>query len=103
MPWLARAGLAARGVIYVLIGALAVQIAFGSSPHEADRAGALRLVGGFPLSQFEARTGLPRATIDQRLDDALQRGWIRRSADWVTPTEFGRRFTNDVISLFLAD
>jgi hypothetical protein len=49
MPWLARAGLAARGVIYVLIGALAVQIAFGSSPHEADRAGALRLVGDTPL------------------------------------------------------
>jgi hypothetical protein len=49
MPWLARAGLAARGVIYVLIGALAVQIAFGSSSHEADRAGALRLVGDTPL------------------------------------------------------
>ena len=64
---------------------------------------ALRLVGGFPLSQFEARTGLPRASIEERLDDALQRGWIERSADWVTPTEFGRRFTNDVISLFLAD
>ena len=64
---------------------------------------ALRLVGGFSLSQFEARTGLPRATIDERLDAALQRGWISRSPDWVTPTEFGRRFTNDVISLFLAD
>jgi hypothetical protein len=48
MPWLARAGLAARGVIYVLIGALAVQIAFGSSSHEADRAGALRLVASTP-------------------------------------------------------
>jgi uncharacterized protein DUF1206 len=49
MPWLARAGLAARGVIYVLIGALAVQIAFGSPRHEADRAGALRLVGDTPF------------------------------------------------------
>ena len=64
---------------------------------------ALRLVGGFPLSQFEARTGLPRATIDERLATALDRGWISRSSGWVTPTEFGRRFTNDVISLFLAD
>jgi len=64
---------------------------------------ALRLVRGFSLSQFEARTGLPRATIDDRLDIAVQRGWITRSPDWMTPTEFGRRFTNDVISLFLAD
>jgi putative oxygen-independent coproporphyrinogen III oxidase len=64
---------------------------------------ALRLVGGFSLSQFEARTGLPRATIDERLDIAVQRGWLTRGPDWMTPTEFGRRFTNDVISLFLAD
>jgi hypothetical protein len=47
--WLARAGLAARGVIYVLIGALAVQIAFGSAGHKADRSGALRLVGSTPV------------------------------------------------------
>ena len=31
MSALARAGLAARGVMYVLIGVIAVQIAFGSS------------------------------------------------------------------------
>jgi Domain of Unknown Function (DUF1206) len=44
MKWLARAGLAARGVMYLLIGSLAVQIAFGQSGHQADRSGALRLV-----------------------------------------------------------
>ncbi|MDN0198990.1 DUF1206 domain-containing protein [Streptomyces sp. S.PNR 29] len=37
----ARAGLAARGVIYLLVGALALQIAFGDKNEQADRSGAL--------------------------------------------------------------
>ncbi|WP_128436237.1 DUF1206 domain-containing protein [Streptomyces cyaneus] len=37
----ARAGLAARGVIYLLVGALALQIAFGDTNAQADRGGAL--------------------------------------------------------------
>ncbi|MDT9699117.1 DUF1206 domain-containing protein [Streptomyces sp. P17] len=37
----ARAGLAARGVIYLLVGALALQIAFGDRRRQADRQGAL--------------------------------------------------------------
>ncbi|GAB2863552.1 DUF1206 domain-containing protein [Actinoallomurus bryophytorum] len=46
---LGRAGLAARGVIYILVGALAVQIAFGKSGgKEADRQGALQTVAGTP-------------------------------------------------------
>jgi hypothetical protein len=46
--WLARAGLAARGVIYLLIGSLAVQIAFGGGGKEADKNGALQTVAGTP-------------------------------------------------------
>ena len=42
---LARGGLVARGAIYVLIGWIAVQVAFGGSGQQADRTGALRLVG----------------------------------------------------------
>ena len=38
--WLARAGFVARGITYVLIGALAVQIGLGSGGKEADRSGA---------------------------------------------------------------
>ncbi|MCW2860676.1 MAG: putative integral rane protein [Actinoallomurus sp.] len=46
---LGRAGLAARGVIYILVGALAVQIAFGKSGgKEADRQGALQTVAQSP-------------------------------------------------------
>ncbi|MFE1249467.1 DUF1206 domain-containing protein [Streptomyces sp. NPDC058735] len=37
----ARAGLTARGVIYLLVGALALQIAFGDTGRQADRGGAL--------------------------------------------------------------
>ncbi|WP_228899338.1 DUF1206 domain-containing protein [Streptomyces sp. DH1] len=37
----ARAGLTARGVIYLLVGVLALQIAFGTGNREADRGGAL--------------------------------------------------------------
>lgn len=43
MTWLARAGLAARGVMYVLIGFISVQIAITGSQQQADRTGAVRL------------------------------------------------------------
>jgi hypothetical protein len=41
---LARVGLAARGVIYILVGYLAVKIAFGKSGQAANRQGALQTV-----------------------------------------------------------
>lgn len=44
MSALARAGLVARGVMYGLIGVIAVQIALGDAHQQADRSGALRLV-----------------------------------------------------------
>jgi Domain of Unknown Function (DUF1206) len=49
MAWLARAGLAARGVMYVLIGIIAVQIAVDGSKQQADRTGAVRLVAKNPF------------------------------------------------------
>jgi hypothetical protein len=45
---LGRAGLAARGVIYIIVGVLAVQIAFGKGGKEADRQGALQTVARTP-------------------------------------------------------
>ncbi|QFR03185.1 DUF1206 domain-containing protein [Streptomyces phaeolivaceus] len=45
----ARAGLTARGVIYLLVGALALQIAFGGSAEQADRQGALEEIAEKPL------------------------------------------------------
>jgi oxygen-independent coproporphyrinogen-3 oxidase len=62
---------------------------------------ALRLNEGFPLPEFEARTGLPRDAIAGELAQARARGWVGLEGDRVVPTELGRRFTNDVIGLFL--
>ena len=45
---LARAGLTARGVIYVLIGWVAVLLALGRSSREADQQGALQLLASKP-------------------------------------------------------
>jgi hypothetical protein len=45
---LARAGLAARGVIYILIGWVAVLVATGRSSSQADQQGALQMLAGTP-------------------------------------------------------
>ena len=45
---LARAGLTARGVIYLLIGWVALLVALGRSAREADQQGALQLLAGKP-------------------------------------------------------
>ncbi|WP_330173450.1 DUF1206 domain-containing protein [Streptomyces sp. NBC_01498] len=45
----ARWGFAARGVIYLLIGLLALQIASGGSGQQADRGGALAEIGEKPM------------------------------------------------------
>ncbi|WP_405427782.1 DUF1206 domain-containing protein [Streptomyces erythrochromogenes] len=45
----ARCGLVARGVLYGLIGILAVRVAFGGGGQEADRQGALRELAGKPF------------------------------------------------------
>ena len=52
VDWLARAGFAARGVMYVIIGILAIQIAFGNGGHKADQSGAARVVGHTPFGVF---------------------------------------------------
>src|SRR5579859_6505721 len=46
--FLARAGLTARGVIYLLIGWVTVLVALGHSSQEADQQGALQLLAGKP-------------------------------------------------------
>ncbi len=44
MVLLARAGLTARGVIYILVGLVAVLVALGHSSREADQQGALHML-----------------------------------------------------------
>ncbi|NUO78067.1 MAG: radical SAM family heme chaperone HemW [Lysobacter sp.] len=64
---------------------------------------ALRLVDGFAVGDFEARTGLPLDTIAAPLRAAYGQGWLEREGERVRPTELGRRYTNDVVALFLED
>ena len=45
---LARAGLVARGIIYLLIGLVAILVALGRSTQQADQQGALQLLAGKP-------------------------------------------------------
>ena len=45
---LARAGLAARGVLYILIGWVAILVALGQTSQQADQQGALQLLAGKP-------------------------------------------------------
>jgi uncharacterized membrane protein len=45
---LARAGLTARGIIYILIGWVAILVALGQTSHEVDQQGALQLLAGKP-------------------------------------------------------
>jgi hypothetical protein len=52
VDWLARAGFCARGVMYIIIGILAIQIAFGNAGHKADQSGAVRVVGSTPFGAF---------------------------------------------------
>ena len=47
--WLVRSGLVALGVVYLLIGYLAGQLAFGSQPDDASQSGALRHLATYPF------------------------------------------------------
>ncbi|MFC5579247.1 radical SAM family heme chaperone HemW [Lysobacter niabensis] len=62
---------------------------------------ALRLVDGFDVNLFSMRTGLPADAIGGKLRQAEEAGWLAIEAGHARPTEAGRRFNNDLVSLFL--
>jgi len=64
---------------------------------------ALRLTGGFALSLFEERTGLPRTVVLPTLDKAESLGLIERDHENVRPTLRGQRFLNELLQLFLSE
>jgi len=61
----------------------------------------LRLHEGFRLADFAAATGLAAEAIAGPLAQAQARGWLEQDGDRILLTELGRRFTNDVVELFL--
>ena len=62
---------------------------------------ALRLTAGVPVALFTERTGFPLTLVQKGLDAAEQRGLIERDHLQLRPTLRGRRFLNDLQSLFL--
>jgi hypothetical protein len=52
LEYLARAGFLARGLMYVVIGWIAVEIAFGHTSQQADRTGALQEFGRTPAGEI---------------------------------------------------
>ncbi|HWS11230.1 MAG TPA: oxygen-independent coproporphyrinogen III oxidase-like protein, partial [Rhodocyclaceae bacterium] len=61
---------------------------------------ALRLNDGFPAPLFAERTGLSPEALRRPLEQAAARGLVEISAEWILPTELGRRFLNDLLELF---
>ncbi len=64
---------------------------------------ALRLNVGFAEGDFERRTGLPLSSVQERLAQAQERGWLSHRGGTVAPTETGRRYLNDLLETFLND
>ena len=49
--WLSRAGFAARGTVYLIIGILAIKLALGNSGSSASQQGAMRAIAAQPFGQ----------------------------------------------------
>jgi oxygen-independent coproporphyrinogen-3 oxidase len=62
---------------------------------------ALRLIDGFPVELFAARSGLPLFAAEPGLRAAEEKGLLERSPQAIRPTARGRRFLNDLLGLFL--
>ncbi len=62
---------------------------------------ALRHHQGFSLAEFEQRTFLTRASIAKPLSKAIDSGLLLLEDNWITPTDLGNRFLNDLTALFL--
>ncbi len=61
---------------------------------------ALRLVGGFDLSLFPQRSGLPLGKISHALQRAESDKLIEIADGWLKPTPLGLQFLNDLLMLF---
>ncbi len=64
---------------------------------------ALRLVEGVPAALFPERTGLPLTALEPGLSRARERGLLIADSERLQPTEFGLRFLNDLLQLFMPE
>jgi hypothetical protein len=90
VTWLARLGLFSRGVVWLVVGALAIQVALGDNRQEADKNGALRAIADKPLGEGllivlvvgflgYGAWRLLEGAVGHRDDDGLKR-WGKRGA-----------------------
>lgn len=92
MEWIARFGLATRGLLYLVVAVLALQLAVGDHGERADREGALQAVARQPMGRallVVVAVGLAAYALwrltegvvnpQQRDDDA--KGWTMRAAE----------------------
>lgn len=64
---------------------------------------ALRLNEGFPVTLYAERTGLPLTLVDAPLERAEALGLIERDHLAIRPTERGRRYLNELLTLFVPE
>ena len=102
-PWLerlARLGLVAKGVVYLTIGLLSLQAAFGARGDTADREGALRTVGRQPFGKVMlaviaagligyALWRFIQAFLNPELEDDDAKGWSRRAVRLISGLIYG--------------
>jgi putative oxygen-independent coproporphyrinogen III oxidase len=62
---------------------------------------ALRLTSGVPAASFAERTGYPLALVAHGIDVATRKGLLDPEPGSLKATELGRRFLNDLQSMFL--
>lgn len=97
---IARVGLTAYGVVYLLIGWLALQIAWGSAPESGDQTGALATIAEAPFGRFLLYLliiGLvammlwqfANAAFAKKIDDDGPKGVAKRIAAAITGIVFG--------------
>jgi oxygen-independent coproporphyrinogen-3 oxidase len=62
---------------------------------------ALRLYQDIYMPWFTERTGLPMSFIENRLAEAIQRGFLEYQDPYLRTTDLGKRFYNDLVQIFL--
>jgi hypothetical protein len=102
-PWvkrLVRVGYAAKGVIYLLIGVLALQLAIGEGGRVTNASGVLRAIVEQPFGRalllvlgvgILAYAGweIAQAIFDTRRQGSSARGWINRSLTMIKAVVYG--------------
>ena len=107
MRVLARLGFFARGLMYIVIGWIAVEIAFGKSSQQADRSGALHALGRTPAGEIALWVlvagffGMALWRLTQALFDAPAAD--RRKAIWSRVVNLGKAAVYVVLGYGVAD